>query len=375
MKRTVVAVLSGAMLVASSLTAASAAPAGGDPAAELAALVPADAAERMAALDQRLGIDTPWREALQQVIDPSDYECAPTAFTLWIADLLAATDTATLNTLQSFAVSQWPTYYTALVDDDPRDDVIGADGALTREQRRRHKDAQRFWDVPTDDVWLQGMHGADIADDAKMVPTVQLLFGTNAATAQTIVDFVQAIIEAEPTIDYDHPYLTLNAFAIEGGQILPGLEIPDKIVMGDGVLEALGDLGLGDNGPDYVHAHEFAHHVQFEIGAFDSPLPAPEATRRTELMADGFAAYNMAHARGGAFQARRIVDVVGGAFAVGDCAFTNPGHHGTPNQREAAATWGVDLARSARVQGQVLSATDLFDRFEDQLPILLEPDA
>ncbi|MBY5163507.1 neutral zinc metallopeptidase [Salsipaludibacter albus] len=370
MKRTIVAMLASVLLVATSISAASAAPSdtvGPD--------VPADAAERVAAVDAALGIDTPWRDALQRAIDPADYECEATEFYDWIDDLLARTNLAVLNTIEQYAVSAWPTYYTALFDDDPSDDTVGVDGSQTREQRTRHKDAQRFWDVPTDDVRLHGMHGADIADDAKMVPTVQALFGVGAGTAQAVVDFVQAQIEAEPTIGYDHPYFTLNAFAIEGGEILPGLVIPDKIVMGDGVLTALDELGIGDNGPDFVHAHEFAHHVQFEIGAFDSPLPAPEATRRTELMADAFAAYNLAHARGATFQTKRITEAIVGAYDVGDCSFTNSGHHGTPNQREAAATWGAGLAQDARPQGMVSSALDLFDRFEVQLPILLEPDA
>ncbi|MGC4940496.1 hypothetical protein [Kribbella sp. DT2] len=37
------------------------------------------------------------------------------------------------------------------------------------------------------------------------------------------------------------------------------------------------------------------HHIQYEDGLFDSTLPAPEATRRTELMADSFSAYFLTH--------------------------------------------------------------------------------
>ena len=41
-----------------------------------------------------------------------------------------------------------------------------------------------------------------------------------------------------------------------------------------------------------LEAHEFAHHVQFEEGLFDSDLPENEATRRTELAALLRAAYD-----------------------------------------------------------------------------------
>ena len=77
------------------------------------------------------------------------------------------------------------------------------------------------------------------------------------------------------------------------GEEIPGIgEVPEKIVMGEGILEAMEDMGLGQNGPDFIHAHEFAHHVQFELGIFEPFDPTDpdqaERTRYTELMADGF---------------------------------------------------------------------------------------
>lgn len=378
MPRTFSTTLLGVALVVSSATVATAQPPPQPAVAAAEELVPDDAAARITATNERLGIDTPWRHALERAIDPSDHECAPTEFVTWINELLAGTDQATLQAIESFAASLWPTYYSLLLDNDASDDYIGVDGEYTKEQRKRHRDSQRFWDVPTGDVLLLGMHGAYMADDDKMVPTVQVLFGVDAGTAQAIVDTVQSLIEGEPTIGYDHPLFTLNAFAFsaEGEEVIPGMGIiPDKIVMGEGIITALEDLGLGTNAPDFVHAHEFAHHVQFELGAFDSDLPAPEATRRTELMADGFAAYNLAHARGATFQAKRIVDAVRAAYDVGDCAFSNPGHHGTPNQREAAALWGSDLADGARPQGHVRTAADMLALFEAELPTLVAPDA
>ena len=346
---------------------------------DVSALVPDDLRERISELNAELGIDTQWRAMLESAIDPDDYECQnDTDIRMWIGELFDAIDPGALDAVFFFGVDIWPTYYSLLFDNDSSDDYIGVNGEHTREQIKRHKDNMRFWDVKTDDILLQGMHGADIADDAKMIPVVEFLFGTDTATAQLIVDIGQDIIETEPTLNYDHPLFTLNAFAFsdEGEEIIPGFGLlPDKIVMGEGILDGLRDIGLGRNGPDVVHAHEFAHHVQFEIGAFDSDLPAPEATRRTELMADAFAGYNLAHARGASFQAKRIADVLQASFGIGDCGFTSPGHHGTPNQREAASAFGVDIATSAKPQGKIKSSSEMFDLFEAQLPILVAPDA
>src|SRR5262249_31372899 len=155
----------------------------------------------------------------------------------------------------------------------------------------------------------------------------------------------------------------------------PFLGIPDKIIMGDGLVKALEDIGLGTESRDFVHAHEFGHQVQFELGVFDDYDGSPEATRRTELMADGFGAYYCAHSRGASFQANRFANVMNAAFAVGDCAFAFPGHHGTPNQREAAAQWGENVAASARNQGHIYPAAKMRVLFDAALPSLVAPDA
>lgn len=322
-------------------------------------------------------IDSEWRSALEAAINPDDYVCGPTDFRFWIEDLVDSISDDALNVIGGYGVDAWPTFYALAFDNDDSDEYIGVNGEYTRELGKRHRVDQQFWDVYTKDVQLQAMHGSIIADDSKMVPFVQWFFDTSEEEAQGIVDLVQYTIETDPSVDYDNPIFTLNAFAFSaGGEEIPGFgKIPDKIVMGDGILVALEDLGLGRNGPDFVHAHEFAHHVQFEIGAFDSDLPQPEATRRTELMADAFAAYNVAHSRGASMQTKRIVDVVRSAMDVGDCAFDSPGHHGTPNQREAAARWGADLANSARPQGKINSSALMLDLFEAELPSLIAPDA
>ncbi len=167
------------------------------------------------------------------------------------------------------------------------------------------------------------------------------------------------------------------AFISDGGELFPGSGLfpTDKILMGDGAIAALRGTGQGENGPDWLHAHEFAHHVQAEIPAFGGPRPSPEESRRIELMADAFGAYYSAHARGASFQTKRIVDVVESAFGAGDCRFDDPIHHGTPNQRGAAAAWGAGIADSARPQGKIEPSAAMLARFEAHFPVLIAPDA
>jgi hypothetical protein len=62
-------------------------------------------------------------------------------------------------------------------------------------------------------------------------------------------------------------------------------------------------------------------------------------------------------------------------YEVGDCSFTSAGHHGTPNQRLRASTWGYSVADGAQKQGHVLPSLTLDAQFEATLPELVAPDA
>ena len=356
------------------------------------------------AIDERLNIDTSWRRLQNAVIaseiNGEDYECtAPTDLHLWIGEKVGELDALgpTLDILDVLSVFSWAGDAKLLLDNDASDEYIGVNGEYTKEQIKRHKDNKRFWDILSDDILLMGMHGAVIADDAKMVQLINLVTG-NPQVSQYVVDTVQTIIEGGfadvgpllgapgPVIiefpgvpsGYNHPLFTFNAFAFsdEGMEIFPGFGLlPDKIVMGEGLLEGMEAIGLGKNSPDVIYAHEFAHHVQFEIGAFEPGPPTPEGTRRTELMADAFGAYYASHARGATLQVKNFVDVMTSASVVGDCQFANPNHHGTPNQREASALWGGSVSDGAQKQGHINSSFDMLYMFDEELPNLLAPDA
>ena len=120
--------------------------------------------------------------------------------------------------------------------------------------------------------------------------------------------------------------------------------------------------------------HEFGHHIQYELGLFTEE-ESPEATRRTELMADAYAAYYGVSKKGLALNAKRVIDALEAFYVVGDCSFDSNGHHGTPNQRERAAQWGVDLAKANQPSSFVIDAAVLAELFDEALPEIVAPDA
>ena len=62
-------------------------------------------------------------------------------------------------------------------------------------------------------------------------------------------------------------------------------------------------------------------------------------------------------------------------YQIGDCQFTNDGHHGTPNQRMAAARFGFDMADEDTKHDRTLTSAQFYARFVAQYPTIIAPDA
>jgi hypothetical protein len=220
------------------------------------------------------------------------------------------------------------------------------------------------------------MHGTTVLDTAKTAATYRALFGVSAGVASALAADDRAALLATPGLDGgNHPFFTFNAFAFSTSDH----SIPDKIVMGDGILAGYHAMGFDDVAPQAVFAHEFGHHIQYENGYFDDPYAtagdAAEQTMYTELMADAFGAYYLTHSRGAAMNQKRVAEFLQVYFQIGDCAFDNPGHHGTPNQRMRAAQFGFQVAAESQKQGHILSSREFHDRFVAVYPTIIAPDA
>jgi putative neutral zinc metallopeptidase len=273
-----------------------------------------------------------------------------------------------------------PTFEALLFQTRDADTFFGYTGQYTHRMNKVERDVKQFWDIQSADIQVLAMHGTVLADPSRTIPTYEspVFLGLPAATAQTWAGEVQNVIQTEPTVNGgNHPLFTFNAFAISA----PELGIPDKIVMGDGVLDAYAALGFDDVAPQAVFAHEFGHHIQFErnyldelpAGADPATVDQAELTRHNELMADAFAGYYLTHKRGAALNKKRVAEFLEVFFQAGDCAFTNPGHHGTPAQRMRAAEFGFSVAGEAQKQGHILTAAQVHARFEAVYPSLVAP--
>jgi hypothetical protein len=210
-----------------------------------------------------------------------------------------------------------------------------------------------------------------------MVPLLTFVYGYSPEEAQELVDLIQEYVQQDKFAGGDHPLFSFNAFAYseEGAPPEQQLGIGEKIIMGDGILEGMAQIGLGDVAPRGILAHEYGHQVQFELGLFDDHAGDAEATRETELEADALAGYYLSHPRGERLRQQRVDAFVRTFGEVGDCSFDFEGHHGTPNQRSASAQWADELADAKGARGHILPARTVSDRFRAVLPEILAPDA
>ncbi|WP_226343851.1 neutral zinc metallopeptidase [Agilicoccus flavus] len=330
---------------------------------------------RKARLDTRVGLDhDPSRARLLAAIDPDAYECGPTVVDRWVDRQLASFTAQDRVILSILSVYDIPTYDALFFGSDENPAYALRDGkALTTSFRT----LQRFWDVRGDDIDLMAMHGSMLLDAPRVSRTYQMLYGLPRAAADELAALLVDYLRAPRFEGGDHPLFTLNALAFTtfGQEIGPGRTISDRIVMGDGILRAYRELGYGDVAPQMILAHEYGHHVQFELGmTTPSTGESPETTRRAELHADASSAYYLSHPRGEGTQwrrARRFLPVYG---TIGDCQFASNGHHGTPNQRLRAGTWAYELQQAARPKDKVLPAATFRDLFDARLPTIVAPD-
>jgi hypothetical protein len=333
---------------------------------------------RLAAVTRKLGVNrSPARVALNRALHPADYACARTDLDRYMASLTKGMTPDDLDFLLTGGAMDIVTVDAILFgsDADPR-------YALRSENRTQlthtFRDAKRFWDISSSDMQLHAMHGSMLTDQSRVARVLMRGFGFDRGFAAEYAEFVTRVVATTPVFRHgNNPLFTLNAFAFtpagKDPKVVAGVH--DKLIFGDGLLDAFAALGMTDVAPRAILGHEFGHQVQFKDNLYDSPLTGAEATRRTELMADAMGTYFLTHSRGLSLNTQRVLEGEKTLYDVGDCSFDDPNHHGTPNQRLRASTWGARLAMSAQKQGHILPSLRVARLFDNALPAIVAPDA
>lgn len=302
--------------------------------------------------------------------DPTCNDDTPVS--LWLGGQLTDWTGPAITIVLATGMLDFPTYDALLFTNSPAGQYYGLNGEYTQTTLKSFKDLNRFWNINSDGMITGAMHGNMLLDREKIIRTDMAVYGDTRAQAEEWADLILLAMELFPEYRRgDHPIFTFNAFALSSFAYPPVGVIPNKIIMGDGIQDAYKALGYGDIATKAIFAHEYGHHIQFQLDLFED-VNSPEATRRTELMADAYAAYYLSHAGGAAMQWKRVQQFLEVFFNIGDCSFTNNGHHGTPLQRTAAANWGYNLASGAQKQGHIMTSQEFAALFDAQLPVLVQ---
>jgi hypothetical protein len=310
-------------------------------------------------------------DALNAIQDPEDYKCEVSALGSYVSSLLDGGSIVTYRLLvNDYGVKDW-LYVATLWYNDGTDNVFGNSQEQTDEFRNYFLNLTS-WEPDLDGTILKNFNG-DLFRDTDLM--VKVLYNGwyshyNVDDYPGIMPYVtwrvktaQWFMESDERFGYDSPLWSLNAFAIRSD--------PVQIHFGDGVLDFFNHSYISDGGPDFVLAHEFAHLIQYNLNVvFEN---TPESTRKTELMADAISAYYLTHEEGAAFQNNDLIEeLTKAASYFGDCGFDYNGHHGTPNQRKAAAVYGIGLAAESST---ILTPAQFIAKFKDDYDTLINPDS
>ncbi|WP_394161288.1 M48 family metalloprotease [Galactobacter valiniphilus] len=289
-----------------------------------------------------------------------------------------------------------PAYEALFEGPTKRLSVFGEEQNKTKAITQDFKDVKKFWagDVDPGKITLGAMKDDIVTNKGKLQVRKYGAYALASQDAEGVFDPRKALESTNPEViekldswgkalhglidlapildDGESPLFTTNAYAYSP---TPGAEaeagLPKRLVFGDGMLQFLRFAKYNETAITSIIGHEFGHHIQY-VNGFDQPEgTTPEKTRHSELEADAYGNYFVAHKKGGNFKAADKALSVKLAFNIGDCDATADGHHGTPVQRQASALWAQGLAESQKKNGHVFSAESIRIKFNKALPELL----
>ena len=318
-------------------------------------------------------VDHPTNPDLAEVVPTP---CTDPPLRKWLNDeYLIWGEVPTLITASlELSMSDLANLHTLYFENSPENQYYGVNGEYTDQINQSFKDVKSFWDIEAENIITVAAHGSMLQDRNKVVKMYTKIYGYSNEKANKYADSLATLFKIYPKfLKGEHPAFTFNQIAVPDTTFPNVGQIPAKIVIGDGLLQGLDEIGYGKIAPQAILAHEFGHHIQYDLGILQPGMKLnPKISRRAELMADAYAAYFLAHNKGAAMQLNDLQKVAEVLLNTGDCNFTVDSHHGTPSQRKAATEWGYNLARNADKKDHIIGSREFASLFDADLSELVK---
>jgi hypothetical protein len=284
-----------------------------------------------------------------------------------------------LVTAGELTIDQLALLHSLYFDNSSANQSFGPNGEYTDQINKTFADLKRFWDIELGNIIMIASHGSMLQDRNKVIATFKApRYGYPDEKANAYADSVATLLKMYPQyLNGNHPAFTFNQLATPDTTYAGVGWVPAKIIIGDGLLQGFDALGYGDIAPQAILAHEYAHHIQYDLGVLIRGWKSgeeliPKTARRIELMADAYAAYYLSHPQVAAMEGENVQRFLEFFSNLGDCQFESNSHHGTPAQRRAATEWGYNLAKDAHQQGRILPARELARLFDTELANIIK---
>ncbi|MCE7064031.1 hypothetical protein [Dyadobacter sp. CY326] len=315
------------------------------------------------------------KEIMDHPVNPDLPEVIPTPCegispsNLWLLKQISGWSKGAISILSNEEAGKLGIFVAMFSEEDSEKQYFGVKGEYTAQLKKTFKNLQGFWDINSDNILMVAAHGTMLQDRDKVINVYQAEYGYSLEKANKYADSLATLFKTYPEyLNGNHPFFTFNAYAHQQKNYPVVGQVKDKIVFGDALLQPFDALGYGDIAPQAILAHEYAHHIQYDLGIKDYSIPlTPAGNRRTELMADAYAAYFLSHSRGAAMEWKSVQRVAEVFSNLGDCDFESELHHGTPVQRKAATEWGYDLAKNAEKTDHIIGSREFAKLFDAEL--------
>jgi hypothetical protein len=316
----------------------------------------------------RKTIDQP---AVPDLAEVEPGPCTMPPLRLWLFEQFVSwgKEPAIIAASEELQMSNLANFYALYFENSPENQYFGVNGEHTDQVDKTFIDLKHFWNIRLKNLITVASHGSMLQDRGKVLKMYKYIYRYSDEKANRFTDSIATLLKIYPQfLNGDHAAFTFNQFAIPDTAIANVGQIPAKIIIGDGLLKGFDALGYGANAPQAILAHEFGHHIQYELGILKTGMKLiPKTSRRIELMADAYAAYFLSHSQGAAMALKDVQQVAEVFFNTGDCDFAVDSHHGTPAQRKAATEWGYGLAKNALKKDYILPTKEFAMLFDADL--------